>query len=127
MVMRSLTRGQKIPGDLKRSKEDILKQCRTAFAVSLLLGTTWVFGVLAVGELKEVFQWLFTVFNAFQGFFIFIFHIVRNESIRKKWISMIRREANALAETLTTDGDNTINQMTLKRTRRSSLPDDTNR
>ncbi|XP_065664906.1 adhesion G-protein coupled receptor D1-like [Hydra vulgaris] len=38
------------------SKCDCKKNVRNAFACSLLLGTTWIFAVLAVGKARDVFQ-----------------------------------------------------------------------
>lgn len=62
-----------------------LATVRIAFACSVLLGTTWVFGIAAVGDLRDMFQWLFCVFNSLQGFFIFIFYAVRNAEVRRTW------------------------------------------
>ncbi|XP_058547507.1 adhesion G-protein coupled receptor D1 isoform X3 [Neofelis nebulosa] len=53
----------------------------TAKAVAVLLpilGTSWVFGVLAVNSQAVVFQYMFAVLNSLQGFFIFLFHCLLN-------------------------------------------------
>ncbi|XP_065683141.1 serine-rich adhesin for platelets isoform X3 [Hydra vulgaris] len=65
------------------------KKVRIAFACSLLLGTTWVFAVLAVGKFKTVFQWLFCIFNSLQGFFIFLFYAVNNQKLKEHWLSYL--------------------------------------
>ncbi|XP_040842800.1 adhesion G-protein coupled receptor D1 [Ochotona curzoniae] len=57
----------------------------TAKAVAVLLpilGTSWVFGVLAVNEQTVVFQYMFAVLNSLQGFFIFLFHCLLNSEVR---------------------------------------------
>ncbi|XP_065657610.1 adhesion G-protein coupled receptor G2-like [Hydra vulgaris] len=77
----------------KASKSmEIQKKARIAFGCTLLLGTTWVFAVLAVGDLRDVFQWLFCIFNSLQGFFIFIFYAVRNKEVRNHWRLFLGKE-----------------------------------
>eukprot|EP00054_Salpingoeca_dolichothecata_P028004 m.209296 g.209296 ORF g.209296 m.209296 type:complete len:1563 (-) comp26099_c1_seq1:290-4978(-) len=53
-----------------------------------LMGITWLFGILALGDASIVFQYIFAISNTLQGLFIFIFHclmdpVLKNE-IRKK-------------------------------------------
>ncbi|NWX83314.1 AGRD1 protein, partial [Nothoprocta pentlandii] len=57
----------------------------TAKAVAVLLpilGSSWIFGVLAVNDHALVFQYMFAVFNSLQGFFIFLFHCLLNSEVR---------------------------------------------
>uniref|UniRef100_A0A8C0X2Q8 Adhesion G-protein coupled receptor D1 n=1 Tax=Castor canadensis TaxID=51338 RepID=A0A8C0X2Q8_CASCN len=56
----------------------------TAKAVVLLpiLGTSWVFGVLAVNDRALVFQYMFAILNSLQGLFIFLFHCLLNSEVR---------------------------------------------
>ncbi|CAH7247397.1 Adgrd1 [Phodopus roborovskii] len=57
----------------------------TAKAVAVLLpilGTSWVFGVLAVSDRALVFQYMFAVLNSLQGLFIFLFHCLLNSEVR---------------------------------------------
>uniref|UniRef100_A0A7N5K5U2 Adhesion G protein-coupled receptor D1 n=1 Tax=Ailuropoda melanoleuca TaxID=9646 RepID=A0A7N5K5U2_AILME len=57
----------------------------TAKAVAVLLpilGTSWVFGVLALNSQALVFQYIFAVLNSLQGFFIFLFHCLLNSEVR---------------------------------------------
>ncbi|XP_036598220.1 adhesion G-protein coupled receptor D1 [Trichosurus vulpecula] len=57
----------------------------TAKAVAVLLpilGSSWIFGVLAVNNHAIVFQYMFAVFNSLQGFFIFLFHCLLNSEVR---------------------------------------------
>ncbi|XP_045880534.1 adhesion G-protein coupled receptor D1 isoform X1 [Meles meles] len=54
-----------------------------AVAVLLpILGTSWVFGVLAVNNQALAFQYIFAVLNSLQGFFIFLFHCLLNSEVR---------------------------------------------
>eukprot|EP00069_Balaena_mysticetus_P003170 bmy_16445T0 len=82
-----------------------LKLTAKAVAVLLpILGTSWVFGVLAVNNQAVVFQYMFAVLNSLQGFFIFLFHCLLNSEVRaafkhktKVWslTSSSTRQANA--------------------------------
>ncbi|XP_031973187.1 adhesion G protein-coupled receptor L2 isoform X23 [Corvus kubaryi] len=56
-----------------------------AFALLCLLGLTWSFGLLFINEGTVVMTYLFTVFNAFQGMFIFIFHCALQKKVRKEY------------------------------------------
>uniref|UniRef100_A0A8C5NSB5 Adhesion G protein-coupled receptor D1 n=1 Tax=Junco hyemalis TaxID=40217 RepID=A0A8C5NSB5_JUNHY len=57
----------------------------TAKAVAVLLpilGSSWIFGILAVNAHALVFQYIFAVFNSLQGFFMFLFHCLLNSEVR---------------------------------------------
>ena len=69
----------------------IISQGRIAFACNVLLGITWIFALLAVGKATMYFQWLFTIFNSFQGFFIFVFYTLRNRDVKKAWVKHGRK------------------------------------
>ena len=51
---------------------------------SVLLGITWIFGLLAVGQATYVFMLLFDILNAFQGFIIFVAFTVRNPIVKEE-------------------------------------------
>ena len=55
---------------------------RIAFTGNVLLGCTWVFALFAVGKAITIFQWFFCIFNSLQGFFIFLFYVVRNPEVQ---------------------------------------------
>ncbi|XP_072504945.1 adhesion G protein-coupled receptor L2 isoform X8 [Notamacropus eugenii] len=65
--------------------ENIKSWVLGAFALLCLLGLTWSFGLLFVNEETVVMAYLFTVFNAFQGVFIFIFHCALQKKVRKEY------------------------------------------
>ena len=58
---------------------------RGAFGLTVLLGLTWAFALLAIGDFGIVFHYLFAVFNSLQGLFIFCFFCLRNINIRDLW------------------------------------------
>ncbi|XP_063113861.1 adhesion G protein-coupled receptor L2 isoform X16 [Cavia porcellus] len=65
--------------------ENIKSWVLGAFALLCLLGLTWSFGLLFVNEETIVMAYLFTIFNAFQGVFIFIFHCALQKKVRKEY------------------------------------------
>lgn len=68
-----------------------LRRAKITFACATLLGCTWIFGLVAIGDLTDVFQWLFTILNSLQGFFIFVFYTVTNPQIQKAWLNCFTR------------------------------------
>lgn len=74
------------PKNIKRQKgQTITAKIRIIFGMNILLGCTWAFGMFAVGDVRDVFQWLFTISNSLQGLFIFVFYTARNQDVRKCW------------------------------------------
>ncbi|XP_018408635.1 PREDICTED: adhesion G protein-coupled receptor L2 isoform X5 [Nanorana parkeri] len=70
--------------------ENIKSWVLGAFALLCLLGLTWSFGLLYINEETVVMTYLFTVFNAFQGMFIFIFHCALQKKVRKEYSKCFR-------------------------------------
>lgn len=52
-----------------------------AFALLCLLGLTGSFGLFFINEASIVMAYLFTIFNAFQGMFIFVFHCLLQKKV----------------------------------------------
>ena len=48
-------------------------------------GLSWVFGYLAISDARLPFQYIFTILNSLQGFFIFILFVVRKKKVREQW------------------------------------------
>lgn len=46
-----------------------------------VLGVTWLFGILAVNEKAEMFQYIFVIANSLQGLFIFVSHVLLNKKV----------------------------------------------
>ena len=60
-LRRLSTRGQE-----RGQPPAVTRQLRGAVSLVVLLGLTWLFALFAVGRASMVFQWLFTITNAFQ-------------------------------------------------------------
>ena len=68
--------------------KDAIKMLIPLTGVMLLFGLTWIFGVFTfISEpgVSYTVQFLFAFFNAFQGFFIFLFFIVFSSESRDAW------------------------------------------
>ncbi|XP_066996980.1 latrophilin Cirl isoform X2 [Anabrus simplex] len=66
---------------------------RGAIVLVFLLGLTWTFGLLYLNEESVIMAYIFTVLNSLQGLFIFVFHCVQNEKVRKEYKKFIRRHS----------------------------------
>ncbi|XP_065668367.1 adhesion G-protein coupled receptor G2 isoform X2 [Hydra vulgaris] len=80
IIMLSLSTKNETTNKATGNKNNI-SRAKISFMCSTLLGSSWVFGVLAVKDFSTVFQWLFCVSTSFQGFFIFVFYILRNKKV----------------------------------------------
>ncbi|XP_052693314.1 adhesion G protein-coupled receptor E3-like isoform X3 [Crassostrea angulata] len=65
---------------LQRKASSGLRSLGTLLPV---LGVTWLFGILAVNENAVVFQYLFVIANSFQGFLIFVSHVLLDKKVRQ--------------------------------------------
>ncbi|XP_035862996.1 adhesion G protein-coupled receptor L2 isoform X8 [Sander lucioperca] len=70
--------------------ENIKSWVMGAFALLCLLGLTWSFGLFFINESSIVMAYLFTIFNTFQGMFIFIFHCLLQKKVRKEYSKCFR-------------------------------------
>ncbi|XP_075043386.1 adhesion G-protein coupled receptor G4 [Mixophyes fleayi] len=62
-----------------------LHDIKNTLSLAFLLGLTWGFVFFAWGPVRTAFLYLFAIFNTLQGFFIFVFHCVMKENVRKHW------------------------------------------
>ncbi|XP_048027797.1 adhesion G protein-coupled receptor L2 isoform X7 [Megalobrama amblycephala] len=60
------------------------------FALLCLLGLTWSFGLFFISESSVVLAYLFTIFNTFQGMFIFTFHCLLQKKVRREYSKCLR-------------------------------------
>ena len=84
--------------------KDAIKMLIPLTGVMLLFGLTWIFGVFTfISEPggSYTFQFLFVFFNAFQGFFIFLFFIVFSSESRDAWKAFFCREKKSGASNKT--------------------------
>lgn len=69
----------------KRSElsiKNVIKPMIAIVYLMMLLGLPWLFGALTVKEASTTFQYLFSIFSGFQGFFISLYHCVNSEEGR---------------------------------------------
>ena len=73
------------------SNKSIMRLMISIGGVMFLFGLTWLFAILtfSVDGLRETFQILFTIFNSFQGFFIFLFFCVLNKEALESWKELL--------------------------------------
>ncbi|KAM8908724.1 adhesion G-protein coupled receptor G4 [Spinachia spinachia] len=62
-----------------------LHDLRAVVSLTVLLGLTWSIGFFSFGPGKVFMMYLFSIFNSLQGFFVFLFHCVMKENVRKQW------------------------------------------
>ncbi|XP_029557377.1 adhesion G-protein coupled receptor G4 [Salmo trutta] len=63
----------------------LLQDLKGVSSLTFLLGLTWTVAFFAWGPAKVPFLYLFCVLNSLQGFFIFLFHCLMKENVRKQW------------------------------------------
>ncbi|KAK7863093.1 hypothetical protein R5R35_004918 [Gryllus longicercus] len=78
---------------LQNRLQSHLAWLRGAIVLVFLLGLTWTFGLLYLNEESVIMAYIFTVLNSLQGLFIFVFHCVQNEKVRKEYKKFIRRQS----------------------------------
>ncbi|RZF45128.1 hypothetical protein LSTR_LSTR000538 [Laodelphax striatellus] len=76
--------------NLKEKGGITMAQVRGAFTVMTLLGVTWISGVFAVGRLRLIFRYIFSMSNSLQGFIIFIVRCVLYPEARSAWATLFR-------------------------------------
>ncbi|XP_017285390.1 cadherin EGF LAG seven-pass G-type receptor 1 isoform X2 [Kryptolebias marmoratus] len=64
-------------------KSGAVPALRMAFFLLLLIGATWMLGLLAVNSDVILFHYLFAAFSCLQGVFVFFFHVIFNKEVRK--------------------------------------------
>ncbi|XP_028271747.1 adhesion G-protein coupled receptor G4 isoform X2 [Parambassis ranga] len=62
-----------------------LHDLRAVASLTVLLGLTWLMGFFSFGPGRIAMMYLFSIFNTMQGFFVFLFHCLMKENVRKQW------------------------------------------
>ncbi|KAK6990654.1 adhesion G protein-coupled receptor E2 [Biomphalaria glabrata] len=65
----------------KSNAERTMSAARTIVVLTPLFGLTWTFGIVSLLTDVVVLQYLFVIFNTFQGLFIFVFYCLRQRQI----------------------------------------------
>ena len=73
----------------KKSAKATIKTMISIVGIMVMFGLTWLFGALTVREASTAFQYLFVIFNGFQGFFFFIFNCLISKDGREFWTFVI--------------------------------------
>ncbi|XP_061454867.1 adhesion G-protein coupled receptor G4 isoform X2 [Rhineura floridana] len=74
----------KHPGQVDTWSHNLLHDLKRVASLMVLLSLTWGFAFFALEPLKSFFTYLFAICNTLQGFFIFIFHCLMKENVRKQ-------------------------------------------
>uniref|UniRef100_A0A3Q3QIN3 G-protein coupled receptors family 2 profile 2 domain-containing protein n=1 Tax=Monopterus albus TaxID=43700 RepID=A0A3Q3QIN3_MONAL len=67
------------------NRHSALHDLRAAASLNVLLGLTWSISFFSFGPGRVVLMYLFSILNTLQGFFIFLFHCLMKENVRKQW------------------------------------------
>ncbi|XP_057312317.1 adhesion G-protein coupled receptor G2-like [Hydractinia symbiolongicarpus] len=84
-------RGMRTPKTIKgvKDRHERILQLWRVFVCSTILGLTWAFAVLAIGDLRDIFQYLFSIFNSLQGFIIFLIFVIAHKDKRKEILKVL--------------------------------------
>ncbi|XP_034406091.1 adhesion G-protein coupled receptor G4 [Cyclopterus lumpus] len=67
------------------TRSGLMQDLKGVASLTLLLGLTWTFGFFTWGPGRVVLLYLFAGLNTLQGLFIFLFHCLMKENVRKQW------------------------------------------
>ncbi|KAK2560003.1 Adhesion G-protein coupled receptor D1 [Acropora cervicornis] len=91
----------KMQSDRPSNVENLRQAAKACVVLSPLLGMTWAFGILSLTNTGLIFQYIFTILNSLQGFFIFLLYILRSADVRaefkrkkRMWFEMKGRVAD---------------------------------
>ena len=90
MVSYRLTCGRWAISANKNTSKPNRRLLQDLVALTVLLGLTWIFGFLAIGGARFLFNVLFLIFNSLQGLSVFLMFGVRQETVREQWKVFIR-------------------------------------
>ncbi|XP_075342884.1 adhesion G-protein coupled receptor G4 [Odontesthes bonariensis] len=67
------------------TRRGLLHDLKGVASLTLLLGLTWTLGLFTWGPGRMVLLYMFSGLNTLQGLFIFLFHCLMKENVRKQW------------------------------------------
>jgi 7 transmembrane receptor (Secretin family). len=114
-VIRKIQHHMTIRSTLQKSQTSLWRRFKITLSCSALLGLTWVFAYLAIGDARELFQWLFCITNSLQGLFIFIFYVLLNKGLIKDWKNIIMPNSSSRATSNASDQSRTMLPLTFPR------------
>nr|XP_015804819.2 adhesion G-protein coupled receptor G4 [Nothobranchius furzeri]XP_054595207.1 adhesion G-protein coupled receptor G4 [Nothobranchius furzeri] len=74
-------RANKLSANSRSSLQDL----KAVVGLTVLLGLTWSMGFFSFGPGRVAMMYLFSICNSLQGFFVFLFHCLMKENVRKQW------------------------------------------
>ncbi|XP_058252494.1 adhesion G-protein coupled receptor G4 [Hemibagrus wyckioides] len=77
-------RGMQLSKEASRCSR-MLHEMRVVASLTFLLGLTWMLAFFTWGPMQVPFLYIFSLLNTLQGFFIFLFHCLMKENVRKQW------------------------------------------
>ncbi|XP_059154611.1 adhesion G-protein coupled receptor G2-like [Physella acuta] len=66
---------------MSTTNSSAISNFRATASLFILLGLTWIFAFCAIGKFRIVFNYLFAIFNSFQGLFIFTFYCMLKQEV----------------------------------------------
>ncbi|XP_047234267.1 adhesion G-protein coupled receptor G4 isoform X2 [Girardinichthys multiradiatus] len=67
------------------TRRGLLQDLKGVASLTFLLGLTWTVGFFTWGPARVVLLYLFSGLNTLQGLFVFLFHCLMKENVRKQW------------------------------------------
>ncbi|XP_024921756.1 adhesion G-protein coupled receptor G4 [Cynoglossus semilaevis] len=67
------------------TRSGLIQDLKGVASLTLLLGLTWTVGFFTWGPARVVLLYGFAALNTLQGLFIFLFHCLMKENVRKQW------------------------------------------
>ncbi|XP_027886413.1 adhesion G-protein coupled receptor G4 [Xiphophorus couchianus] len=67
------------------TRRGVLQDLKGAASLTFLLGLTWTVGFFTWAPARAVLMYLFAGLNTLQGLFVFLFHCLMKENVRKQW------------------------------------------
>ncbi|CAL1531612.1 unnamed protein product [Lymnaea stagnalis] len=89
MVVVSLCRREDMTQHSSRIQNQNVVNIRASFVCFFVLGLSWIFGFLALGDARVVFQYIFCISASLQGFVIFAMMTARDKNVRAFWLSKL--------------------------------------
>ncbi|XP_064628350.1 adhesion G-protein coupled receptor G2-like isoform X7 [Lineus longissimus] len=88
MVIRQLHRltERKKLTKMDKAHTSTMTQLRGAVSVLVLLGLTWLFAFLSIGDASLAFAYIFAILNTLQGLWVFVFYCLLKKDVQHAWM-----------------------------------------
>lgn len=73
------------PSSNRKRTSRIRRWSKACVLLTCILGLSWMFGVFYINQESLFMAYFFTIFNTLQGLFIFLFHCVGDEKVRREY------------------------------------------